>query len=217
MTDNIDNTNSHCHEAVVIGASSGGVNALITIVSCLDDTFSFPVIVVIHTHPHADSGLVRLLDKRCRIHVKEADEKESICRGVVYFAPPNYHLLVEEDRTLSLTVEERVNHSRPSIDLLFETAAEAYGSGLVGILLTGANRDGAEGLKRIVECGGMALVQDPATAEAKAMPEAALNVTTVDHVLPLEEIGPWLAAISKKAAYNRGNGVPGAQGKADDE
>jgi two-component system chemotaxis response regulator CheB len=217
MTGNIDSTNAARYEAVVIGASSGGVKALSSIISCLGDTFPFPVMVVLHIHPHADAGLVRLLDTRYPIHVKEADEKEPAHAGVVYFAPPNYHLLVEEERTLSLSVEERVNHSRPSIDLLFETAAEAYGTGLIGIVLTGANHDGAQGLKRIVECGGMAVVQNPATAEAMAMPEAALKVTPVDHVLPLEEIGPWLVSISGEAASSRVGGQREASGKGDDE
>lgn len=197
-----NNRSDGIYEAVVIGASSGGINAIGTILSCLSEGFPLPIFVVLHTHPHSDTGLIKLLDARYPIHVKEADEKELAQPGTVYFAPPNYHLLVEEDKTLSLSVEERVNHSRPSIDLLFETAADSYGSALVGILLTGANCDGAEGLRMIVERGGTAVVQDPATAEAAAMPEAALNATPVDHVLPLEDVGPWLDSISGESGVS---------------
>jgi two-component system chemotaxis response regulator CheB len=116
---------------------------------------------------------------------------------VAYFAPPNYHLLIEEDHTFSLSIEGRVNYSRPSIDVLFESALDAYCSKLIGIILTGANNDGSRGLKKIKDCGGLAIVQDPKTAEVSAMPEAALKISKIDHVLQLEEIAPFLIKITE--------------------
>ena len=185
------------YEAVVIGVSAGGLHALNAIFTHLPEGFGISIIVVQHIHPHADTGLVDLLNKRHTLRIKEADEKESIAPGTVYFAPANYHLLVEEDRTFSLSVEERVNYSRPSLDLLFETAADVYGERLIGIVLTGANRDGSAGLKRIKERGGLAVVQDPETAEASLMPQSALETVPVDYTMPLEEIGPWLVAVAR--------------------
>ena len=132
--------------------------------------------------------------------VKEADEKEHLEAGIVYLAPPNYHLMVEKDKTLSLTVDERFNYSRPSIDILFESAAEVFGPQLIGVVLTGANSDGSYGLKTIKAAGGLVVVEDPATAEVKTMPQAALDMLfpdyVADHVLPLEKIGPLLVRIA---------------------
>ena len=132
------------------------------------------------------------MSESCKSRVKQADEKEKIVPAMIYIAPPNYHLLVEDDRTFSLSVDELVNFSRPSIDVLFESAADAYGKRLIGIILTGANSDGSNGLKKIKECGGMAIVQDPESSEADTMPRAAIKATKVDYVLPLEEIGTFL-------------------------
>jgi two-component system chemotaxis response regulator CheB len=115
---------------------------------------------------------------------------------VVYVAPANYHLLVEEDQTLSMTVGEKVNFARPSIDVLFETAADVFSAGLIGIILTGAGTDGSKGMKSIKESGGLTIVQDPGTAESDAMPKAAIAITVIDHILPLPEIGPFLNLIT---------------------
>jgi len=125
--------------------------------------------------------------------VKDADEKEAIRPGFVYFAPPNYHLLIETDHTFGLSIDPKVNYSRPSIDVLFENAANVYGPRLISILLTGANNDGAKGLRLIKEKGGLVIVQDPRSAEFPFMPEAALQVVKPDFVLGLAELGRWLA------------------------
>jgi len=183
------------YDAVVIGASFGGMEALTKILSVLEEDFPAPILVVQHQDPQADDFLAHYLNNRCQIRVKIAEEKENLAPGVAYLAPANYHLLVEDDHTLSLSVEEKVNFSRPSIDVLFESAADAYGSHLIGLILTGANHDGSHGLRMIKECGGMALVQDPCTAQASSMPEAALLSTSVDFVLPLDELGNCLTAI----------------------
>ena len=179
-------------KAIVIGASAGGREALKTILRVLPSNFSLPVMVAIHRHPHSDDYLENSLNRDCPMRVKQADEKEQIKQGTVYIAPPNYHLLIEDTGTLSLSVEQAVNYARPSIDVLFESAAYIYGDALVGLILTGANNDGARGLKEIKERGGLALVQDPETAEARAMPETAIAATAPDYILPLNEIGPFV-------------------------
>lgn len=188
------------YEAVVMGASSGGLEALGVVLPALPACFPGAILVVQHMLPTAGDYLPRALDARCALRVKQADEKESIRPGTVYIAPPNYHLLVEADRTLSLSTEARVNHSRPSIDVLFETAADTYGSALAGVIMTGANNDGSRGLKRIQDRGGHAIVQDPATAQMPRMPEEALKATRTDDVLPLEGIAPRLAELFEMEA-----------------
>ena len=179
-------------KAMVIGASSGGLKALRTILRVLPGNFPFAIMVVMHRHPHSDDYLEKSLDNDCFMRVKQADEKEVIRNGTVYLAPPNYHLLIEDALTLSLSVAETVNFARPAIDVLFESAAYVYGQRLTGLILTGANRDGAGGLKKIKEMGGLILVQDPRTAEASAMPRAAIAVADPDYILPLDEIGGFL-------------------------
>lgn len=181
--------------AVVMGASAGGMVALATLLSCLPEHFSLPIAVVQHLSPNSGNYLVKYLDERCNLLVKEAEEKERLLAGCVYVAPPNYHLLVEDDETFSLTMDERVNFSRPAIDVLFETAAEVYRDGLVGVILTGANKDGSSGLKRIKELGGIALVQDPADAEVVEMPRAAIAATIADYILPLDKMGKILCEL----------------------
>jgi two-component system chemotaxis response regulator CheB len=143
--------------------------------------------------PHSDNYMVRMLNELSTITVKEADEKEPVLPGVAYVAPPDYHLLVEQDFTLSLSVEEKVNYSRPSIDVLFETAADAYGPHLMGVVLTGANADGSNGLAYIKQKGGYAVVQKPEDAESPAMPRAAIEKASPDLVLSLPEIISFLS------------------------
>lgn len=179
-------------DAVVIGVSAGGLAALDVVLPGIDPAIPVPILIVQHISPESQSYLPKHYDTLCRIRSKEADDKEMPKRATVYFAPPNYHLLVEPDGMLSLSAEDRVNFSRPSIDVLFETAAEAFGHRLVGVILTGANNDGALGLKRIQQFGGVTVVQNPDTAEMPAMPEAALEAVRADHILPLEEIAPLL-------------------------
>lgn len=184
--------------AVVIGASAGGVQALSQILPALPGNFPLPILVVVHVPPRRDNALVQLLAAKCALHVKEAEDKEMISGGTIYFAPANYHLLVESGGTIALSSEEPVNHSRPAIDLLFETAADAYGPDLTGIVLTGANQDGAEGLKAVGAAGGIAIAQDPATAEVATMPQAAIAACPSVLVLGFEamvaHLNQWAAA-----------------------
>ncbi|MCC2671503.1 MAG: cheB 2 [Armatimonadetes bacterium] len=162
-------------EVIVIGASAGAVEALSLLLPPLPADFPVALLIVVHLPRDRDSLLAELLGARCRVKVKEAEDKERIEGGTVYFAPPDYHLLVEPDRSLSLSVDEPVRYSRPSIDVLFESAADVYGERLLGIVLTGANSDGAQGLRTVCEAGGKAIVQAPETASAPFMPQAALG------------------------------------------
>ena len=181
-------------KAVVIGASAGGIDALREILPSLPKSYPLPIIIVLHIPGDQPSLLSELFGSKTELRVKDADEKEAIQPGTIYFACPGYHLLVERDLTLSLSQEDPVQYARPSIDVLFESAADAFGSHLVGVLLTGANQDGAEGLKRIQEAGGLALIQDPATAQVRSMPEAAcaLLSPSVEQILSLNEIARFL-------------------------
>ncbi|MCP4693391.1 MAG: chemotaxis protein CheB [Desulfobacterales bacterium] len=192
------------YKAVVIGVSAGGMKALNTILPELPRHFSLPVIVVIHRHAESDDYLERSLNERCELPVKQADEKEKIQAGSVYFAPPNYHLLVEEDHTFSLSVDQVVNFARPSIDVLFESAAYCYGARVIGVILTGANSDGSQGLKTIKEMGGLAIVQTPESAEVNAMPKAAIAAARPDHILDLQKIGGLLIELARDPEAGRG-------------
>ncbi len=188
-----DETGSIKYKAVVIGTSAGGMDALQVLLPPLPQDFPMPVIVVHHISPESrDNYLIEFFDRLCRLNVKEAAEKETVEAGNVYFAPAGYHLLVERDRTFSLSVDKKIQYSRPSVDVLFESAAEAYSSALIGIILTGANSDGAEGLKAIKDNSGLTVVQDPETAESNFMPLAALSACETDHILPLDKIAELL-------------------------
>jgi len=186
-------------EAVVIGASAGAIEALSVLLPSIADANCLPIIIVVHIPPDRSSALVELFQPRCRAAVKEVEDKEPILKGTIYFAPPDYHVLVERDRSLSLSVEERVLFSRPSIDVLFESAADAYGSAVVGVILTGASSDGANGLRSILDSGGAALVQDPSEAAAYAMPRAAIELCPEAKVLPLLGITEELQVVSRGA------------------
>ena len=175
-------------EAVVIGASAGAVQALLEILPALPDAYPLPILIVVHVPPDRASALPDLFAARCRLPVKEAEDKEVALPGVVYFAPADYHLLVEHGGSLALSVDDPVNYSRPAIDVLFESAADAFGPALAGIVLTGANHDGAAGLKAIAEVGGMAIVEDPASASSATMPAAALVACPTARVLDLPGI-----------------------------
>ncbi|MDG9883440.1 chemotaxis protein CheB [Pseudomonas sp. GD04058] len=185
-------------EAIVMGASAGGVSALLTVMACLPRFYRLPLICVLHLPDDHDSRLAEVFARRLGRPVVVARDKESIEAGMIYVAGPGYHLSVERDRSLSLSQEERVHFSRPSIDILFESAADAYGANLAGVLLTGANEDGAAGLARISQYGGLSIVQDPAEAQVPAMPEAALALHRPDHILPLNGIGHLLAKLESQ-------------------
>jgi two-component system chemotaxis response regulator CheB len=182
-------------KAVVIGASAGAVQALMTILPTLPASFGLPVLVVVHVPPDRDNVLVPLLQAKCHLPVKEAEDKEPVGAGVIYFAPSDYHLLVERDETLALSTDEAVNYSRPSIDVLFETAADAYGPALAGFILTGANHDGAAGLKAVFDAGGFAVVEDPASAYASPMPIAALEACPSAKTMTLDAIASYLSRL----------------------
>lgn len=170
-------------EAVVIGGSAGSIKELISLLGSLGQDYPLPIVVAIHLHPSDQGGLAMHLDGLTPIRVKEAREKHPIEPGNVYIAPADYHLLVEHDKTFALTVDERVNYARPSIDVLFESAAFVYKRRLCGILLSGANNDGAQGLAAIKQSGGLTVVQAPETAQCPAMPQAAVNIGCVDRLL----------------------------------
>jgi two-component system, chemotaxis family, protein-glutamate methylesterase/glutaminase len=189
---------------VAIGVSTGGLRALAAILGALPADFALPLLIVQHVDRDAGGGLAYLLDHRCALRVKEADDQDEIVAGTAYIAPANYHLLVESRERLALSVDPHVSFARPSIDVLFESAADVFGRHLIGIVLTGANFDGSEGLKRVKERGGLAIVQEPDEAEASQMPRAALAATEVDHVVPLDGIGPLLAQLADTPAAAQG-------------
>jgi len=175
-------------KAIVIGASYGGLQAIKTIVNGLPADFKQPVIIVLHIGNNDIKTFISLLNNSSQLKVKEAGEKEKIKAKTIYFAPPNYHLQIEDDLTFSLSTAEKVNFSRPAIDVLFETAAWTFKKELVGILLTGSNSDGAEGIKTIKQFGGTTIVENPETAHAKSMPQAAIAKSDPDFILDLPDI-----------------------------
>lgn len=179
-------------KAIVIGASAGALDALSQVLALLPEDYLLPVLVVVHLPADKKSILAELLDMKCRVSVKEADDKEPLASGVVYVAPPDYHLLVEKDGTISLSNEEPILYSRPSIDVLFESAADAIGPGLIGVVLTGANDDGAHGLAAIRDAGGRCIVQDPQDAYSAIMPLAALQACSDARTMSLAEIAEFL-------------------------
>lgn len=184
-------------EAVVIGASAGALEALSVILPSLPADYRLPLLIVVHVPPDKKSILAELFQAKCNIKVREAEDKEPISAGTAYFAPPDYHLLVETDESLSLSNEEPVLYSRPSLNVLFETAADAYGPSLIAIVLSGANEDGAKGLRAVAQAGGMVIVQSPEGAYARAMPEAAIAACPGAKILPLKEIALFLQDVAK--------------------
>jgi two-component system, chemotaxis family, protein-glutamate methylesterase/glutaminase len=172
-------------KAIVMGISTGGIGTLKPLLGALPADFPLPLIIVQHLSRETGDKMALLLDGLCAIHVKEADEQEVPVGGTVYLAPANYHLLIEPDGSFGFSTDPPVNFSRPSVDVLFESAAEAFGRGLIGVVLTGAGSDGGDGLKRIKENGGIAVVQDPDDATAGSMPKHAIMSVTPDYVASL--------------------------------
>jgi two-component system chemotaxis response regulator CheB len=187
------------YELIVIGCSMGGMQALQVIFGAFPKNLPLPVAVVQHRYRTSNEGLPAFLRRHTKLDVVDSVDKEWIKPGTVYLAPANYHLLVERGE-LSLSVDEAVAYSRPSIDVLFESAADAYGPGVIGVVLTGANADGARGAAMIKNRGGFVVVQDPATAESPAMPSAAIAATRVDRILPLDRIGPFLVELCRNSS-----------------
>ena len=183
------------YELICIGASWGGLEAVGRLLADIPDEVDVPIVVAQHRHVTSTSGaLAELLQLRVKRPVQDAEDKLVIEPGKVYLAPPDYHLLVQRG-SFALSTDERVQFARPSIDVLFESAAYEYGPGVIGIILTGANEDGAAGLAAVKRRGGVAVIQDPRDALRRTMPEAAIAATAADAVLPLEEIGKFVYGV----------------------
>jgi two-component system chemotaxis response regulator CheB len=176
------------YKAVVIGGSAGSFQVLVKLLSSIPADFQLPIIIASHRLKHIRSGFVEALSLKSIKKIEEPNDKDSIKKGKVYLAPSNYHLNVELGNTFSLSTEEMVNNSRPAIDITFETCAYLYKEKLIGILLTGANKDGALGMKAVKDHGGLTIVQDPKECVMDTMPRAAMSVTSIDHVLRIEEL-----------------------------
>jgi two-component system, chemotaxis family, protein-glutamate methylesterase/glutaminase len=188
--------NSRKIDAIVIGASAGAVEALSKLLPGFRADYPVPIIIVVHVPSNSENSLCKLMAPICSIQLREAEDKENLCPGNVYFAPPDYHVLIESDHRISLSSEKEVLFSRPSIDVLFESAADVFGHRLLGIILTGANHDGANGLWAIAQAGGVVIVQNPAYAYASAMPESALARCPLAFVLDLDEISDLLSRMT---------------------
>ncbi|WP_432714188.1 chemotaxis protein CheB [Pedobacter sp.] len=186
----------HC-EALIIGGSAGSLNVLLKVLPSLNAQLSFPVVIVIHRKKGTDSLLPELLSGRTQLIVKEAQEKEELLPGTVYVAPSDYHLLLERNRTFSLDFSEKVNFSRPAIDLTFQTAAEVYKDKLVCLLLSGSNSDGVNGLKTALEWGGRVLIQNPEDAQVAFMPQQAMLQVKTDFILNAEDMAEFINLLSK--------------------
>lgn len=179
-------------EGIVIGGSAGALEALDSLLPALPPGFPAAVFIVLHVPREAPSILPEIFAMKCALPVEEAEDKAPVRPGTVYFAPPDYHLLIEEGPFLALSVDDPVNFSRPSVDVLFESAADVYGRSLMGIILSGASSDGAEGLAAVHAAGGITVVQEPQSATAPLMISAALQRCAADYVLPLAGIAALL-------------------------
>jgi two-component system chemotaxis response regulator CheB len=185
------------YKAIVIGGSAGSFQVINRILSVLPKDFELPIIMCLHRLKHVRHGFVEALNIKSTKEILEPEDKDPIKKGHIYLAPANYHLLIELGNTFALSTDEMVNNSRPSIDLTLETAAYNYKHRLIGILLSGANKDGAMGMKQIKERGGMTLVQDPKECMIDAMPTSALKVTEIDHVLSIQGLMDFFLAVDK--------------------
>jgi two-component system, chemotaxis family, protein-glutamate methylesterase/glutaminase len=185
-------------DAIVIGTSAGGVEALARILPSIPATLAAAILIVVHVPRERPSLLTDIFRMKCKLAVEEAVDKAEIKPGCIYFAPPDYHLLVDLGPAIALSVDDVVQFSRPSIDVLFESAADVYGTRLLGVLLTGGNEDGAAGMAYIAQCGGSTVLQDPGEALAATMPEGALKVMKPTHVMRLDDIRDLLMALAAK-------------------
>lgn len=181
--------------AVVLGGSAGSVDVLLTLLSAFEPDCGVPILVVVHLPRERQSNLAALFAPKCRLPVVEAEDKQPLAPAVIFIAPPDYHLLVDEGAQLALAADELVHYSRPSIDVLFESAADFYGSELLGIVLSGANDDGAAGLAAIARAGGLTLVQAPEEALAQAMPRAALKAVPESGAYSVARLAEFLGSI----------------------
>lgn len=188
------------YKAVAIGGSAGSFQGIIKILSHTPKDFPLPIIIAMHRLKHVRHGFVEVVSLKSHLKIVEPDDKEAIRKGVVYLAPANYHMSVELGNYFSLSTEEMVNSSRPSIDITLSSAAYAYRNKLIGILLSGANRDGGQGMKSIKDKGGLTIIQDPAECMIDTMPKAALSLTTIDYSLKIEQI---IELINELHHYNK--------------
>lgn len=195
-------------EAVVIGASAGGIEALTMLLPALPPQLTTPFFIVLHLPRERPSLLVEIFRPRCAVPVREPEDKEPIAPGTVYFAPPDYHMLLERNGRIALSADEPLHFCRPSIDVLFESAADAYGEHLLGIILTGANEDGASGLEAVHRAGGTTVVQQPESAVAPVMVISALQRARADYVLPLERIANLLRTLAAPAPADESQPKP---------
>jgi len=184
--------------AVVIGGSAGSFQGIVKILSAIPGDFPLPVIMALHRLKHVRHGFVEALSLKSTLPVVEPDDKEPVRKGTVYLAPANYHLSIELGNSFSLSTEEMVNSSRPSIDITLSSAAYVYRNKLVGILLSGANRDGGMGMKNICDKGGVTIVQEPSECMIDTMPKAALALTPIDYTMKIEEIIIFLKELSQQ-------------------
>lgn len=189
---------NNSYKAIVIGGSAGSFQGIIKILSQLSADFPLPIIMALHRLKHVRHGFVEALSIKSNIKIVEPEDKESIRKGTAYLAPANYHLSVELGNYFSLSTEEMVNNSRPAIDITLGSSAYLYRNKLVGILLSGANRDGALGMKQIKDKGGLTIVQDPAECMIDTMPKAALALTTIDHTLSVDNIVVFLKELQQQ-------------------
>ena len=187
-------------DAVVIGASAGGVEALSVLLPALPGRMDAAVFVVLHLPRDRRSLLVNIFAPKCAVMVVEAQDKEPVARGTVYFAPPDYHLLLDDGPQLALSVDEPVHYSRPSIDVLFQSATDVYRDRVLGILLTGGNQDGAAGLDTVRRTGGVTVAQDPLEAQVALMPESAIELGAAEFVLTLADIAALLRTLVQERA-----------------
>ena len=173
---------------LVIGGSAGSLQVVLSLLAAIGEDFPMPVLIVLHRNGGFESSLEDIFSSRTRLPIREVEEKDPLRAGTIYLCPADYHVLLEKDHSFSLDYSERVHFSRPSIDVTFRSAADVFGPGLIGLLLSGGNADGAEGMQYVQERGGLTVVQDPSTADVPYMPQQAINRMKVDFIVPTDEI-----------------------------
>ncbi|SFC91944.1 two-component system, chemotaxis family, response regulator CheB [Flexibacter flexilis DSM 6793] len=191
------------YKAVVIGGSAGSFQGITKILSSLPSNFQLPIIMSLHRLKHVRHGFVEALSIKSTMPVSEPDDKEAIKKGCVYLAPANYHMSVELGNSFALSTEEMINNSRPAIDITLETSAYVYKDKLIGILLSGANKDGAMGMKRIKDKGGLTIIQEPSECMIDTMPVAAQKLTEIDYIYKVSQIIDFLIEVNKKYVTNK--------------
>lgn len=188
---------NHPYKAIVIGGSAGSFPVLMKMLNQIDPQINMPIIIAIHRLKHIREGLVEALSLKSVLKTIEPNDKQKLENGVVYLAPANYHMYIELGHTIALSTEEMVNYSRPAIDLTLQTAGYVYKQKLIGILLSGANKDGAYGMRKIKEAGGLTIVQDPKECKIDTMPKAAIAATEIDHIYSIDRIIRFINSLNR--------------------